>query len=46
MGINIIEFILVLLKNLFIVGAIGVYYIAIVYIVYSFLKALDWIFRR
>ncbi|MDU3548958.1 MAG: hypothetical protein E7F83_16250 [Clostridium sp.] len=46
MGINIMEFVLVLLKNLFIVGAVGIYYLALVYIIYSFLKALDWVFRR
>ncbi|WP_301542137.1 hypothetical protein [Clostridium tertium] len=39
------EFLLTLLRNLFVVGVVGVYYIALVYFINLFLKALDYIFR-
>lgn len=42
---NIVEFLLTLLRNLIVVGGVGLYYLILVYIISLFFKALDWIFK-
>lgn len=43
---DVMEFILMLLKNLLVVGVAGIYYLTLVYFIGLFFKILDWIFER